>query len=79
MRYKCLGMALSSISIGSETGPTIGGLGAVFCFVLAVFSMNLVSEAVEEVALLSYGTFDFWTRLDLRKSMFKDGASGPIL
>ena len=79
MRCKCSGMALSSILIGSKTGPTIGGLGAVFCFVLAVFSMNLVSEAAEEAALSSHGTFGFWADLNLRKSMFKDGANGPIV
>ena len=79
MRYRCLEMALSSISVGSKMGPIVGGLRAVFCFVLAVFSMNLVLKAIEEAVLSLYDTFSFRARLDLRKSMFKGEANGPIL
>ena len=63
----------------SKTGPLIGGLDAVFCFILAVFSMNLVLKAKKEVVLSSHNTFGFRARLDLCKSMFKEGANGPIL
>ena len=59
MRYKCLEMALSSILIDSKIRRIIGGLRAVFCFVLAVFLINLVLKAIEEVALFFYNTFNF--------------------
>ena len=70
MRYTCLGMALSSISIGSRTRLIIGGLRAVFCFVLAVFLINLALKTIKEAALSSHNTFGFRARLDQRKSNY---------
>ena len=51
MRYKCLEISLLSILMISKIGVTIEGLGAIFCFILAVSLIKLVSEAIEEVAL----------------------------
>ena len=42
-RHKCLGISLSS---SSETGLIIEVLGAVFCFILAVFSIMLILKAI---------------------------------
>ena len=62
IRYKCLEMPLSSILIVSETGPMTGGLSAVFHFVLAVFLIKLISEAIPSAGNESISVLFFKSR-----------------
>jgi hypothetical protein len=66
-------------SRASGRGPTVIGLSAVFCSVLAVFLVILGSKDAEGAPFCSQGVLGTGVRFNLRRIMLTDRPYGVVL